>query len=50
MLELYHALYSTCSQKVRMALAEKQLEWQSREVRLDRGEHLEPAYLAIRTV
>ncbi len=44
MLELYHALYSTC------ALAEKQLEWQSREVRLDRGEHLEPAYLAIRTV
>lgn len=26
-LELYHALISTCSQKVRLVLAEKHLDW-----------------------
>jgi glutathione S-transferase len=47
MLELYHAAYSTCSQKVRMALAEKGLDWVSRPMRLDLGEHLQPGYLAL---
>jgi len=47
MLELYHAPISTCSQKVRMVLAEKQISWHSRPIRFDRGEHLAPAYLKL---
>ena len=47
MLILYHAAYSTCSQKVRLCLAEKQLEWESREVDLAGGEQTTPAYLAL---
>jgi glutathione S-transferase len=47
MLELYHATHSTCSQKVRLALAEKGLAWTSRHVNLRRFEHLEPAFLAL---
>jgi glutathione S-transferase len=47
MLELYHAPVSTCSQRVRMALSEKRLEWQDRRISLRDGEHLMPNYLAI---
>ncbi len=47
MLELYHALTSTCSQKVRLCLAEKNIEWVSRPVNLAAEEHLTPAYLAL---
>jgi glutathione S-transferase len=47
MLELYHAHISTCSQKVRLCLAEKGLEWTSHPIELFRGEHLTPAYLAL---
>lgn len=47
MLELYHAPISTCSQKVRMALAEKQLDWHSRPIRFNDGDHLTPAYLKL---
>lgn len=47
MLELYHALTSTCSQKVRMCLAEKRLDWVDRRVNLAANEHLTPAYLAL---
>ena len=47
MLELYHALISTCSQNVRLVLAEKKLEWASRLITLDAGEHLSPQYLKI---
>lgn len=47
MLELYHAPISTCSQKVRMVLAEKQIEWRSRPIRFDRGDHLTPDYLKL---
>jgi glutathione S-transferase len=47
MLALYHAPHSTCSQKVRILLAEKGLEWESRLVNLRRFEHLEPAFLAM---
>lgn len=45
MLTLYHAAYSTCSQKVRLCLAEKKLEWKSHEVDLAGGEQTTPAYL-----
>ncbi len=47
MLELYHSPISTCSQKVRMVLAEKQLDWHSRPIRFDRGDHLTPDYLKL---
>jgi glutathione S-transferase len=47
MLELYHATHSTCSQKVRLCLAEKALEWKSRHVNLRAFEQLEPAFLAL---
>jgi glutathione S-transferase len=47
MLELYHAHISTCSQKVRLCLAEKGLEWTSHPIEFFRGEHLTPAYLAL---
>lgn len=47
MIELYHAPTSTCSQKVRMCLFEKDVEWISRPLNLASDEHLTPAYLAI---
>ena len=46
-LELWHATHSTCSQKVRLCLAEKHLPWQSRFVDLRRFQHLEPGFLAL---
>jgi glutathione S-transferase len=46
-IELYHSPISTCSQKVRLALAEKGLEYESRVVDLSRLGHLEPEYLKI---
>ena len=47
MLELYHAHISTCSQKVRLCLAEKGLAWTSHPIEFATGEHLTPAYLAL---
>ena len=47
MLELYHAHISTCSQKVRLCLAEKGLAWTDHPIEFARGEHLTPAYLAL---
>lgn len=47
MIELWHATHSTCSQKVRLCLAEKRLPWQSHFVDLRRFQHLEPAFLAL---
>jgi len=47
MLELYHTATSTCSQKVRMTLAEKGVEFVSRNVNLRLNENLTPEYLAI---
>ncbi|MFT3821396.1 MAG: glutathione S-transferase family protein [Rubrivivax sp.] len=44
---LYHAWASTCSQKVRFALAEKELAWQGQVLDLRRFEHLSDAFLAI---
>jgi glutathione S-transferase len=47
MLVLYHAAHSTCSQKVRLVLHEKAVEFE--EVRIDLGkkEQLKPDYLAL---
>ncbi|HKY83122.1 MAG TPA: glutathione S-transferase family protein [Sphingobium sp.] len=44
---LYHFAYSTCSQKVRMALAEKGQEFESREVNLLAGEQHDPEYVRL---
>jgi glutathione S-transferase len=38
---------STCSQKVRIVLEEKTLEWTSRELNLRLSEHLKPDYLRL---
>jgi len=46
-LALYHSPISTCSQKVRLALAEKRLDYDSRIIELGRQEHLQDWYLAI---
>jgi len=45
--ELYHSAYSTCSQKVRIALAEKGLPFTSREIDFAREEQLAPEYLKL---
>jgi|TARA_B100000315_G_scaffold260369_1_gene321193 glutathione S-transferase len=47
MLELYNTPHSTCSQKVRICLLEKNLEWTDRHVNLATKEHLSPEYLKI---
>lgn len=49
MLELYHYDRSSAAQKIRIALAEKGLEWESRELNTKVGarEHLRPEYLKI---
>ncbi len=47
MIELYHYSFSTCSQKVRLVLAEKQIEFVSREVDILSGKQHEPAYVAL---
>jgi len=46
-LDLYHTQGSTCSQKVRLCLAEKGVEWTSHHVQLKKFEHLTPAFLAL---
>ena len=46
-LELYHTDHSVCSQKVRVCLAEKGLDYVSHEVDIVAGEHQTPAYLKL---
>ncbi|MEH6754765.1 MAG: glutathione S-transferase family protein [Alphaproteobacteria bacterium] len=46
-LELYHSGHSTCSQKVRICLAEKGIEWTSHELHFATGDHLTPEYLKL---
>lgn len=46
-LELFHHDASTCSQKVRICLAEKGIDWVNRHVDLGAQENLTPEYLAI---
>jgi glutathione S-transferase len=45
--ELFHSPISTCSQKVRLALAEKRLDYVDRMIDFTTLEHLSPSYLAI---
>jgi len=45
MLELYNTPHSTCSQKVRLCLAEKNLDWTDRHVNLATKENPDPEYL-----
>jgi glutathione S-transferase len=47
MLTLYHHGTSACAAKVRFALEEKRLIWESRYVDLMRGEQFAPDYLAL---
>lgn len=47
MLALYHNDMSLCAQKVRVCLAEKGLEWESRHLVLRAGEHQQPWYLEL---
>jgi glutathione S-transferase len=47
LLTLYHHGSSACAAKVRFALAEKRLEWESRYVDIMRGEQFAPDFLAI---
>ena len=47
MLDLYHANHSTCSQKVRLCMAEKGLEYESHLINLATKEQLDPDYLRI---
>ncbi len=46
-MELYHFGFSTCSQKVRLVLAEKGLEFDSHEVNLITGEQHDPEYVRL---
>ncbi|MBD2841888.1 glutathione S-transferase family protein [Erythrobacter rubeus] len=46
-LTLYHNDLSTCAQKVRIALAEKALDWESVELDLRAGEQKTPEFLAL---
>lgn len=47
MITLYHSPYSTCSQKVRLSLFEKNLPFEQKILHFWRGDHLTPDYLAI---
>jgi glutathione S-transferase len=47
MLALYHNDMSLCAQKVRLCLAEKQLDWEDRHIILRSGEHQKPWYLKL---
>lgn len=47
MLELYHHGSSACAAKVRLALAEKGLDWRSHYLDILKGEQFDPAYLKI---
>ncbi len=47
MIELHHFGFSTCSQKVRLVLAEKGVEFASREVNLMAGEQHDPDYVRL---
>jgi glutathione S-transferase len=47
MIELYHFPFSTCSQKVRLVLAEKELDFVSHEIDLISGGQHDPAYVKL---
>ena len=47
MLELYNASISTCSQKVRMVLFEKDLPWTDHQISFQKADHLSDWYLRL---
>jgi len=47
MIELYHASISTCSQKVRLCLAEKEIKWVDKRIDFATQAHLQPEYLKL---
>ena len=47
MFTLYNNAYSTCSQKVRLVLAEKAIEWTDVQLSFMKSEHIAPAYLSL---
>ncbi len=47
MIELYHFGFSTCSQKVRLVLAEKDIAFASHEINLMAGEQHDPEYVKL---
>ena len=47
MLTLYHNALSTCSQKVRLVLAEKKIEFESKPIDLVAGQQHDPDYVAL---
>jgi hypothetical protein len=47
MIELYHYPFSTCSQKVRLVLAEKKLDFVSHEIDLIAGGQHDPEYVKL---
>ena len=47
MIELYHNAFSTCSQKVRLVLAEKGLDFVSHEIDLIGGGQHHPDYVKL---
>jgi glutathione S-transferase len=47
MLELYHHGSSVCAAKVRLALAEKGLEWKGHYIDILKGDQFDPAYLRL---
>ncbi len=46
-LHLFHFTFSNCSQRVRLALAEKGLTWTSHHLDLSKNEHITPEYQEI---
>ena len=46
-LHLYHFAASNCSQRVRMALEEKQLQWTGHHIDLSKNEHITDAFQAL---
>ena len=47
MLKLYHNDMSVCAQKVRLALAEKELQYEGQHLNLRAGDQRDPAYLKL---
>lgn len=47
MIELYHNDMSVCAQKVRFALGEKELKWESRHLNLRAGDQQQPDYVKL---
>ncbi len=47
MIELYHSTHSTCSQKVRLCLAEKGIAWKGHHLNLRAFDQLKPEFLDI---